>query len=80
MVGIARWQLVQENAHRLRAEIVVNHVRGAGACACEAARANLKTIVGEEMEVVVAEVPALSYDPAQKFRSVVSLLDGSGTA
>jgi phenylacetate-CoA ligase len=78
-VGIARWQLVQENAHRLRAEVVVNHDRGAGVRACEAARANLKAIVGEEMEVVVAEVPALSYDPAHKFRSVISLLNGSGT-
>jgi phenylacetate-CoA ligase len=79
-VGVARWQLVQENEHRLKAAVVVNHAHGTGAHACQAARANLKAIVGEEMEVVVAEVPALPYDPARKFRSVVSLLDGSGTA
>lgn len=76
-VGVARWQLIQETAHRLRAEVVVS--RNAGARARQAARANLKAIVGEEMEVVVAEVPSLSYSPAQKFRSVVSMLPENAT-
>jgi phenylacetate-CoA ligase len=76
-VGVARWQLVQENVQRLKVEVVAN--RGSGIQACEAARANLKAIVGEEMEIVVTEVPSLTYRPAQKFRSVVSMLDGNGT-
>jgi phenylacetate-CoA ligase len=71
-VGVARWQLVQETAHRLRAEVVVNHK--AGARARQAAQANLKAIVGEEMEIVITEVPSLSYSPSQKFRSVISML------
>jgi phenylacetate-CoA ligase len=71
-VGVARWQLVQETAHRLRAEVVVN--ARSGNAACQAAHANLQAIVGEEMEIAVTEVPSLAYDPARKFRSVVSML------
>jgi phenylacetate-CoA ligase len=76
-VGVAQWQLVQETAHRLKAEVVVD--RGSGVRARQAAQANLKAIVGEEMEVVVAEVPSLSYSPSRKFRSVVSMLPENQT-
>jgi phenylacetate-CoA ligase len=70
--GVVRWQLVQETIHLLRAEIVVS--RNSGAQARQAVRANLKAIVGEELEIVVVEVPSLSYNPSRKFRSVVSML------
>lgn len=76
-VGISRWKLVQETAHRLKAEVVVH--QSSNIRACEAARANLKAIVGEEMEVVVTEVPFLCHDPSRKFRSVTSMLDGNST-
>lgn len=71
-VGVARWQLVQETTHRLKAEIVVSP--NSGTRSRQAARANLRAIVGAEVEIVVAEVPSLSYSPSRKFRSVVSML------
>jgi len=71
-VGIARWRLIQETRHRLRAEVVVNP--SSSDRASEAAKANLEAIVGDEMEIIVSEVPSLPYDPSQKFRSVLSLI------
>jgi phenylacetate-coenzyme A ligase PaaK-like adenylate-forming protein len=70
--GIARWRLVQETTHRLKAEVVLNSTSGLDGC--RAAQANLRAIVGEEMEIVVTEVPSLPYDPSQKLRSVISMV------
>ncbi|MBN1136646.1 MAG: phenylacetate--CoA ligase family protein [Anaerolineae bacterium] len=70
--GVARWRLVQETARRLTAEVVVDPDSSVGAL--HAAQANLKAIVGEDMEVIVTPVPSLPYDPAHKFRSVMSMV------
>ncbi len=75
--GVARWRLVQETTHQLRAEVVVKS--RSGERARQAAQANLQAIVGEEMEIVVTEVSSLTYDPSRKFRSVVSMLPESQT-
>jgi phenylacetate-CoA ligase len=71
--GITRWQLVQETPHRLHVKVVVAH--GFSGHGSQAARASLQAIVGEDMEVIVSEVDAIPHDPAQKFRSVRSMLD-----
>jgi phenylacetate-CoA ligase len=69
-VGVARWRLIQETPRRLRAEVIVDH--SAGGRTYQEAKANLEAIVGEEMEIIVAEVDSIPYNPSQKFRSVVS--------
>lgn len=71
--GITRWQLVQETPHRLRVKVVLDP--GFSGHAAEAAKASVQAIVDEEMEVIVSEVDAIPYDPAQKFRSVRSMVD-----
>jgi hypothetical protein len=63
---------VQETLHRLLAEVVVSQKSASDVC--QIARANLEAIVGNEMEIVVSQVPAFAYDPASKFRSVQSLV------
>ena len=72
VVGITRWRLIQETPHRLRAEVVAN--QNAGDSVCLAAKENLEAIVGKEMEIVVSEASSLPCDPAQKFRSVRSMV------
>jgi phenylacetate-CoA ligase len=72
VAGVAKWRLVQETPHRLRAEVVVGH--SSGGRASQATKANLEAIVGEEMEIIVSEVNSLPYDPSQKFRSVLSMV------
>jgi phenylacetate-CoA ligase len=68
--GLARWQLVQEDLYNLTVDMIVEP--GSGRQVSQAARDNLTTIVGQEVEIAIHEVSSLPYDPAQKFRSVQS--------
>jgi phenylacetate-CoA ligase len=72
VAGVARWRLIQETPHRLRVEMLVSP--GSGPRVTQAAEANLKAIIGDEMEIIVTEVNSLPYDPSQKFRSVLSMV------
>jgi phenylacetate-CoA ligase len=71
-IGVTKWRLIQETVHRLRVEIAVD--QHGGDQAAKAAKANLQAIVGQEMEIIVVETNTFSYEPTQKFRSVLSMV------
>jgi len=74
--GVARWRLVQESLARLRVEVVTGGDGGDGQID-HTIRHSLQAIAGEGIEVAVSRVERLAIDPAQKFRSVLSLVDRS---
>jgi phenylacetate-CoA ligase len=69
---LIRWRLTQETLHRLHVEMVVGP--SAGDRACRDVRASLAEIIGDEMEIVVSEVPSIPHHPSQKHQSVLSLV------
>ena len=68
--GVKRWRVIQETPNVLRVEVVADADFPEGGSS--AIEANVRKIVGDEMDITVSAVEAIEHDPRKKFRSVIS--------
>jgi len=74
VAGVRRWRMIQEKDRSLRVEVVLAPERkDTGAAEI---LANIKGLVGGEVEVRVEPVPAIDVDPGTKYRTVSSKVQG----